>query len=114
MKKTMPAQSCTYGVYILCMYDHHIHRKRRINRARLIYMPRLIAYTEPGGENHGPMILDGVSYSTFIHFCTIILYRVMNPTVVSLSRAKYCLIYRVVLSLGVYRRPCVSLSMQRC
>ena len=33
------------------------------------------------------MIVDGVSYSTFIHFfCTssVILYRMMNPTVVIL------------------------------
>ena len=35
-------------------------------------------------ENHGPMTLDGISYSAFIHFCRVILYRMMNPTVVSL------------------------------
>ena len=30
------------------------------------------------------MILDGVSYSAFIHFCRVILCRMMKPTVVSL------------------------------
>ena len=33
------------------------------------------------------MILDGVSSSAFIHLCRVILYRIMNPTVVSLSKA---------------------------
>ena len=37
------------------------------------------------GENHGTtMILDGVSYSAFIHLCRVILSRMMDPTVVSL------------------------------
>ena len=31
------------------------------------------------------MILDGVSYSAFIHLCRVILSRIMNPTVVSLQ-----------------------------
>ena len=31
------------------------------------------------------MILDGVSYSVFIRFCRVIVYRMMNPTVVSLQ-----------------------------
>ena len=33
------------------------------------------------------MILDEVSYSAFIHLCRVILYRMMNPTVVRLPRA---------------------------
>ena len=37
------------------------------------------------------MILDGVSYSAFIHFCRVILYHIMNPTVVSLSRVEQVL-----------------------
>ena len=44
-----------------------------------------IAYIEQG-ENHGTtMILDGVSYSAFIHLCRVILSRMMNPSVVSLQ-----------------------------
>ena len=31
------------------------------------------------------MILDGVSYSAFIQLCRVILSRMVNPTVVSLS-----------------------------
>ena len=44
-----------------------------------------IAYIEQG-ENHGTtMILDGVSHSAFIHLCRVILFRMINPTVVSLQ-----------------------------
>ena len=31
------------------------------------------------------MILDGASYSAFIHSCRVILSRMMNPTLVSLQ-----------------------------
>ena len=66
------------------------------------------------GENHGTtMILEGVSYSAFIHSCRVILSRIMNPTVVSLqpdlllvfnlslSGLDVCLCL-VLTSLGVY------------
>ena len=43
------------------------------------------------------MILDGVSYSAFIHLCRVILSRMMNPTVVSLQ-PDLLLVFNLTLS----------------
>ena len=46
------------------------------------------------------MILDGVSYSAFIHLCRVILSRMMNPAVVSLQSDPFW--SRRVPSFGTY------------
>ena len=56
------------------------------------------------------MILDGVCYSALIQFCRVILSRMVEPYLSQSSLDEYCLICRVLSSLGVYRRPCVALQ----
>ena len=61
-----------------------------------------IAYIEQE-EDHGTLtVLDGVSYSSFMHLYIIILSHIMNPTVISLQPG-------FLRSLGVYRCPLCSL-----
>ena len=43
------------------------------------------------------MILDGVSYSAFVHLCRVILSRMMNPTVVNLQ-PDLLLVFNLTLS----------------
>ena len=64
------------------------------------------------------MILDGVSYSTFIHLCRVILSRMMNPTVVSLQ-SDLLLVFNLTLSgldvcLDWYLRPILFPLMLCC
>ena len=66
-----------------------------------------IVYTEQR-ENHGSMILDGACYSAIIQFCRVILSRTVEPYKSQSFFDEYCLICRVLLSLGIYRRPCIS------
>ena len=88
--------------------DHAIaYRRRSLPR---VYRHRVsvgIAYTEQR-ENHGSMILDGVCYFTLIQFCRVTLSRMIEPYHSQSFFDEFCLVRRVFLSLGVYRRPCVS------
>ena len=54
------------------------------------------------------MILDGVYYSALIQFCRVILSRMVEFYRRQSFLDEYCLICRVLPSLSVYRRPCVS------
>ena len=54
------------------------------------------------------MILDGVSYSAFIHLCRVIISRMMNPTVVSLQPDLGLVFNLTLYGLDVF--PCLALT----
>ena len=59
------------------------------------------------------MVLDGVSYFAFIHICRVILYHMMNPTVVSLQPDPFWSRRVPLFGTYVYAR-CVSQYVLQC
>ena len=70
-----------------------------------------IAYTEQG-ENYGTMILDGVYYAV-IHFCRVILSRMVEPSRIQSFPGEYLVISTSTFVSKVSIDACVSPSMLR-
>ena len=78
---------------LICASLSHTHTWYGVGMLKVF---EYIAYTEQG-ENYGTMILDGVYYAV-IHFCRIILSRMVEPSRSQSFPGEYLVISTSVLS----------------